>query len=122
MLAKSGDEVSGAELFNGTPVNKGSSGKAFIDHDQPVAHLSKGRQVGGSADGVDAGDRHLAAVLVNAAAHFADHGGRFDLAVFLGRLIEQLVGVGNDECRGTVLLSQPGDHLAEDDGFAGRGG
>jgi hypothetical protein len=120
VFAKSGDEVSWADTFNGSAINEGSSGKAFISHHQPIADpLKRGRMVG-TADGVHTGDRDFTSVVMEASTDFADHGGRFDLAVLLRRLIEQFIGMGNNEGMERIPPGELSNNQTEDDRFARR--
>jgi hypothetical protein len=120
VFAKSGDEVSWADTFNGSAITEGSSGKACIYHHQSVAYVPKRRQVVRSADGVHTGDRDLSSVVVVASTDFADHGGRFDLAVLLRRLVEQFIGMGDNEGMERIRPGELSNHLTEDDRFARR--
>ncbi len=94
----------------------------FVYHHQAIVHSLKEGQVIGAANGINTGHRHLPSIVVDAPSYLPDDGHRFHLAVFLGRLREQLVCVGDNERVYPVTISKLSNHLAEDDGFAGGRG
>ena len=95
---------------------------SFIYHDQAIVHSWEQCQVIGAANGINTGHCHLPTIVVDAPSYLPDDGRRFHLAVFLGRLREQLVCVGDNERVYPVTISKLSNHLAEDDGFAGGRG
>jgi hypothetical protein len=78
---------------------------SFIYHHQSVADALKRGQVIRPTDSVHTGNGDFTSVVVDASTNFADDGRRFHLAIFLGRLVEQLIRVGHDEGIEPIALS-----------------